>query len=69
MRVARQTDLFVSTEDILAPILAVVVAAVLGLGYLHFSASFATSSAAKNNPNFAASLATKTKLYSHNAHG
>ena len=45
-RAVHETDLLVSTEDILAPILVVVFAALLGLAALHFDPGLAKSVAA-----------------------
>lgn len=47
MRAAKQTDLFKSGEDVLAPLLAVVVAALLGVAVFHFNPSLGTGSAAE----------------------
>jgi hypothetical protein len=44
---ADEIDLLVSTEDILAPILVVVFAALLGLAAVHFDPSLAKSLATK----------------------
>jgi hypothetical protein len=46
-RAVNETDLLVSTEDILAPILVVVFAALLGLAAVHFDPGLAKSMAAK----------------------
>jgi hypothetical protein len=46
-RAKKQTELFISTEDVLAPILAVVFAALLGVVVLQHNPGIATSLAAK----------------------
>ena len=46
MRQRSQTDPELSTEDVLAPVLAVAVAAILGLAALHFNPGLARGSLA-----------------------